>query len=84
MLGKPALQDVRATIPARTAPVTIQPPAMDGFSLPMWRGHRVTDQESDLSTAANSMLVRADELAVRDAELENQFNPVLKLAPLFP
>ena len=43
----------------------------------------MTDQKSDLSTAANSILVRADELAVRAAELENQFNPVAEFAALF-
>ena len=56
ILGKPALQDVRATISAGTAPVTIQPPGMDRFPLRMWRGNRVTHQTSDLSTAANSIL----------------------------
>ena len=36
ILGKPALQDVRATISAGTAPVTIQPPGMNRFPLRMW------------------------------------------------
>ena len=84
ILGKPALQDVRATISAGTAPVTIQPPHMDRFPLRMCRGNRVTDQKSDLSTAANSILARADDLAVRAAELEDQFNPVEEFATLFP
>ena len=84
IVGKPALQDVRAAISAGTAPVTIQPPGMDRFPLRMWRGNRVTDQKSDLSTAANTILARADELAVRAAELEDQFNPVAELATLFP
>ena len=35
ILGKPALQDVRATISAGTAPVIIQPPGMDRFPLCM-------------------------------------------------
>ena len=42
IVGKPARQDVRATISAGTAPVTIQPPGMDRFPLRMWRGNRVT------------------------------------------
>ena len=84
ILGKPALQDVRATISAGTAPVTSQPPGVDRFPLRMWRGNRVTDQKSDLSTAANSILARADELAVRAAVLEDQFNPVAEFATLFP
>ena len=83
ILGKPALQDVRATISAGTAPVTIQPPGMDRFPLRMWRGNRITDQKSDLSTAANSILARADELAVRAAELDHQFNPIVEFATLF-
>ena len=33
ILGKTALQDVRATTSAGTAPFTIQPPGMDRFSL---------------------------------------------------
>ena len=84
ILGKPALQDVRAPISAGTAPVTIQPPGMDRFPLRRWRGTRVTDQKSDLATAANSILARADELAVRAAELADQFNPVAEFATLFP
>ena len=83
ILEKPALQDVRATISAGTAPVTIQAPGMDRFSLHMWRGNRVIDQESDTSTAANSILTPADELAVRAAELENQFNAVPEFPPPF-
>ena len=48
ILVKPALQDVRATISAGTAPGTIPPPGMDRFPLRMWRGNRITDQEPDL------------------------------------
>ena len=84
ILGKPVHQDVRATISAGTAPVTIQPPGMDRFPQRMWRGNRVTDQKPDLSTAPNSILARADELAVRAAELEDQFHPVAEFATLFP
>ena len=43
ILGKLPLQDVRATISAGTATVTIQPTGMDRFPLRMWRGNRVTD-----------------------------------------
>ena len=67
--GQPALQDARATISAGTGTVTIQSTRMDRFYLRMWRGNLVTDQKSDLETAANSMLARADVLAVRGAEL---------------
>ena len=81
---KPALQDVRATISAGTTPVTIRPPGMDRFPLRIWRGNQVTDQKSDLSTAANSILARADLLAVRAAELEDQFNSGAEFATLFP
>ena len=56
ILGNPVLQDMRATISAGTAPVTIQRPGMDRFPLRMWRGNQVTDQKSDLSTAANAFL----------------------------
>ena len=84
ILGKPALQDVRATISAGSALVTIQPPAMNRFSMRMWRGNQVTDQKPDLSTAANSILAQRDELAVRAAELDHQFNPVAEFAALFP
>ena len=56
---------------------------MDRFSLHMWRGNWVTDQKSDLSTAANWILTPADELAVRAAEVENQFNPVVEFGTLF-
>ena len=35
ILAKPVLQDVRATVSAGTAPVTIQPPGMKRFSLRM-------------------------------------------------
>ena len=83
IFGKPALPHVRATISAGTAPVTIQPSGMDRFSLRMWRGNPVTDQKCDLSTAANSILARADELAVRAVGLENRFNPVVEFAALF-
>ena len=84
ILGKPALQDVRATISAGTAPVTIQPLGMNRFPLRMWRENRVTDQKSDLSTAANSILARADEIAVRAAQLENEFNHIAEFATLLP
>ena len=36
IVGIPALQDVRATSSAGTAPVTIQPTGMHMFSLRMW------------------------------------------------
>ena len=84
ILCKPALQDIRATISAGTALITIQPPGMDRFSLHMWRGNRVTDQKSNLSTAANSILTQGVELAVTAAELEDQFNPMAEFAALFP
>ena len=84
ILEQPALQDVRATITAGTAPVTVPPPSMDGFSLRMWQGNRVTDQKSDLSIASNSILARPDELAVTAAEVDDQFNPVPEFAALFP
>ena len=83
ILGKPALQDVRATISASTEPVTLQPPAVDRYSLRTWRGNRVTDQKSDLATATNSSHARADEIAVKAAELDNQFNLVAGFAALF-
>ena len=83
ILGKPVLQDVQATISAGTAPVTIQPRGMDRFFLPTWRGNPLTDQKSDLSTATNSILAKADELAVRAVELENRFNPVIAFATPF-
>ena len=56
---------------------------MDRFYLRMLRGTSVTDQKSDLSTAANSILAWADVLAVRAAELENHCNPVAEFAALF-
>ena len=84
ILKKPAIQDVRVTISAGTAPVPIQPPGMDRFPLRMWRGNGVTDQKSDLATAANSILAQANELAVRAAELEDQFNPVAEFVTQFP
>ena len=84
ILRKPGLLYVRATISAGTAPVTIQPPGMNRFSLRIWRGHRVTDEESHLSTAANFILAHAGELASSAAELQNQFNPVAEFAALFP
>ena len=84
MLGKPGLQDVLATIWVGTLPVTIQPPWIDRFSLCMWRGNCATDQKSDLSRAANSILVWRDMLAVTAAERENQFIPVADFAALFP
>ena len=83
IVQKPALEDVRATISGHTAAVTIQHREMDRFSLRMWRGNRITDQKSDLSTAANSILALADELAVRAEELENRFNLVVEFAALF-
>ena len=49
---------------------------MDKFTLRMGRVNRVTDQTSDLSTAANSIVAPADELAVRAVELANQFYTV--------
>ena len=75
---------MRASISAGTPPVTLQPPGMDRLCLHMWREHRGTDQKSDLSTPVNSILARADELAVRAAELENLFNPVAEFTALFP
>ena len=51
--AKLALQDVLATISAGTASGTIQPRGMDRSYLRMWRGNPVTDQKSDLTTAAN-------------------------------
>ena len=68
---------------ASAAVVTMQPAAMARFFLFMWRGNRVTDQPSDLSTAANSILTHEDELALRRAELENEFNVVAEFAVLF-
>ena len=56
ILEKPVLRDVVATISPGTASVTMHPPCMDGFSLRMWGGNRVTDPKSDLLTAANSIL----------------------------
>ena len=67
IIVKPALQVVRGPISAGTAPVTIEPTGMDEFSLRMWKGYGVTDQKPDLSTAWNSILARADKLAVRAA-----------------
>ena len=46
---------------------------MDRFSLRMWRGKPVTDQKTDLATAANYILARVDELAVSPAGLDNPF-----------
>ena len=83
IVRNPLLQDVRATISAGTAPVTIQPRAMDGFPVRMWRVYRVPDQKSDLATAANSIRIRHDEVAVRAAELENRFNTVVECPALF-
>ena len=57
---------------------------MDRFPLRMWLGNGVTDEKPDLSTATNSILAREDELAVRAAELENQFNPIAEFDILFP
>ena len=68
---------------AGTAPVTRQPPGMDRFSLRIWRGNRVTDRKSHLSTPANGILARADEVAVRAAELENRFHTGAEFAGLF-
>ena len=56
---------------------------MDRFLLRMWRGNSITYQKSDLLTAANSILARAHELAVRAAELEAQFHPFTEFATLF-
>ena len=84
ILGTPALLVVRATISPVTAPLTLQPTSMDWFCLRMWQGNRLTDQKSDLSTAANSILALADELAVRAVVLENRFNPVEEFAALIP
>ena len=83
MLRRPRLQDIRATISAGTASGIIQPRSMDRFCLRMWRGNLVTDQKYDLSTAVNSILTQADELAVRAAELGNRFNPVVEYPALF-
>ena len=80
----PALQDVHATTSAGTAPVTIPRPGMNRFFLRMWRENRVTYQKPNLSTAANSILARPDELAVRAAQLEDQFHPVAECSTLFP
>ena len=80
----PALQVVLSTISAGTAPVTIQPSGMDRFCRRMWGGNRVTDHKPDITKAANSILARADQLAVRVAELETQFNPVAEFAGPFP
>ena len=79
---KPGLQDVCVTISASTTPVTMQPPSMYRYSLCMWRGNRVTDKKSDLSIAANSILARADELAVSPAQVNKQYNPVAEFAAL--
>ena len=84
ILGTAALRDVRATISPVTTPLTLQPTSMDRFSLRMWQGNRLTDQKSDLSTAASSILALADELAVRAVELENRFNPIEEFAALIP
>ena len=84
ILGKPALRDTRATISPGTEPVPMQPTGMDRFSLRMWGGNQVTDPKSDLWTAANSILARADELAVRAAEWGYQCYPVVEFAARFP
>ena len=74
---------MRATISAGTAPVTMQHSSMDRFSQRMWRGNHLTDQKSDLLTAANFMHIWANELAMRAAELKNQFHAVVEFAALF-
>ena len=56
---------------------------MDRFYLRMLRGTSVTNQKSDLSTAANSILACVDVLAVWPVELENYCNPVAEFAALF-
>ena len=52
-----------ATMSASTATMTIQRPAVGRLSLHMWQGNQVTDQQSELAIAANSMLTRADVVA---------------------
>ena len=83
ILGKPAFLCVGATISAGTAAVTMQAPSTDRFFLRMWRRNRITDQDSDWSTAATHILAQAEELAVRAAELANQFNRGVEFAALF-
>ena len=82
ILDKPILYNVSAPIAAGIAAVTILLPGMDRFPLRMWRGTLVTDQKYDLSTAAKSMLPRADELAVRGAKLDKQVNAIAEFANL--
>ena len=84
IIGKPTLQDVRTTITAGTAPVTIQLPDMHRASPHMWRGNRVTNEKSELSTAANYILAGEDEVPLRAAELENHCNSVADFTALFP
>ena len=74
---------MRATISAGTGPLNIQPPGIDRLSLRMWSGNPVTDKTSALSTAANSILARGNELVVRAVELENQFTPIAEFATRF-
>ena len=83
ILDKPILYNVSATMAAVIAAVTILLPAMNRFPFHTWRGTLVTDQKSDLSTAAESILARADELAVRGAKLDNQVNAIAEFANLF-
>ena len=61
----------------------MQPSGLNRFSLQMWRANCVSDQKSDISTAANSILARVDEVAIRAADQENQFNPVAEFATQF-
>ena len=84
ILVKPVLQEVRGSISAGTTTVNMHSSGMERFSLQMWRANWVTDQKCDMSTAANSILARVNNLAIRAADLENQFNTVAEFATLFP
>jgi hypothetical protein len=50
ILGQPALESVKAIIPAGQNPVTIQPDGMQRFALTPWRGARTT--HTGISSAA--------------------------------
>jgi hypothetical protein len=91
ILGKPALTDLNALIPAGQKPVTIQPEGMACFALKEWRkaglaSGQVTSAALSIEEKIPEELIPMFDFMVSAMNLDKEpaFNPLLECAKLFP
>jgi len=75
MLGQPALESVRAVIPAGQNPVTIQPNGMPQFSLTPWR--RPSTSKNATAGIASAVLEVTNILNTDSSSLEDTIDPAI-------